>query len=105
MHEDFENYPPHADDAILLVKQYISSCQLSQPPLLVFPVHLLEILGKQPLEPIDRNKMTDRELKEYRKTARVIEGPHCRHKCMGYILPLLLNLTCSIHDQRCFLLS
>jgi len=32
-----ETLTPHDDDAILLVKRFMSSNQLSQPPLLLFP--------------------------------------------------------------------
>jgi hypothetical protein len=57
-----------------LVKHHISSTQLSQPPLLLFPVALLAKLDEKLLKPMERNELSTKELNEFKKTARVIEG-------------------------------
>ncbi len=75
----------HPDDAVLLVKQFLSSSGLSQRPLLIIPVDMLSKL-KGPLMPADRNKLSPKELSEFRSTAtKVAAHPWELQRAAGYL--------------------
>ena len=72
-----KDYPEHPDDVIMLAKEFWSSESLAHPPMLVWPCGLKGLLpGRLPGSVCPRNKMGDRELREFRKTAtKVNEAP------------------------------
>ena len=60
-------------DVILLMKQYMSSSHLSQPPLLLLPAARSSLLeGAAPTGVLPRNKIEPKTMKKYRKTAEVV---------------------------------
>ena len=61
-------------DAVLLLKERISSSRLAQRPLLLFPVQLLHLLPAGGPAAAPRNAMSQRELHEYRRTAAAVEA-------------------------------
>lgn len=71
----FKTVPHHAHDAVLLVKMHICSTELAQPPLLLLPRAIAAKVQGTSLPPLGRNPLTDREIQEYRKTAKVIGAP------------------------------
>ena len=78
--------PVHDSDVILLAKQHISSSELSQPPLLMFPHCLLERLAGQELKPLPRNELPARTIAEFRKTAVAVEAkPWSLHRAATYL--------------------
>lgn len=73
--KEFKTYPESTEDAILLTKQFISSQELSQPPLLILPVAMLpKLASPQTLQPLARNVLSQREVSEFLRTARIIEA-------------------------------
>ena len=81
---DLASEGTHPSDCILLLKQWVSSTELAQPPLLVVPHARLKNLSPDGLTPLARNALPENALKEYRKTAtkiadepwRLNEGSH-----------------------------
>ena len=71
----FKIVPQHAHDAVLLVKMHICSTELAQPPLLLLPRAIAAKVQGTGLPPLGRNPLTDREIQEYRKTAKVTGAP------------------------------
>lgn len=87
--KEFNQYDEHPDDAILLVKLLKSSRQLSQRPLLLFPVALHKKLEGISLKPAERNPLPDKELKEFERTARIIQNyPWSLNKGADYLRQL-----------------
>jgi len=72
-HKEFKEYPEHSNDAILLVKQFMSSRELSQPPMLLFPYQFVKEVAARTLTPVPRKPFTSREKKEFLKTAEFYE--------------------------------
>ncbi|CAL1156826.1 unnamed protein product [Cladocopium goreaui] len=66
------SYTPCDHDVIFLAKELVNSNELSQRPLVALPKDFLAKL-KEPLKLILRNPIPERSLKEFLKTARVIE--------------------------------
>ena len=54
---------------------HICSTELSQPPLLLLPRAIAAKVQGTSLPPLGRNPLTDREIQEFRKTAKVIGAP------------------------------
>ena len=59
----------------LLCKQFMHSSTLTQPPTLLLPAARLQRLSGLPDKILSRNKLSDRQLKEFRRTARIISQP------------------------------
>lgn len=59
----------------LLCKQFMHSSSLTQQPTLILPFSRLSKLSAQPTKILQRNKLSDRQLNEFRKTARLIAQP------------------------------
>lgn len=62
-------------DVFLLCKHFMHSSCLTQKPTLLLPASRLGNVGLQPTQTISRNKLSDRQLAEFRKTARQIAEP------------------------------
>ena len=74
-HASHRTLDPHHRDAILLLKESISSSMLSQPPLLLLPhAHVQNAPPREALEILPRNVLSERHLKEFRKTADCVEA-------------------------------
>ena len=69
--EAISSYEPHLLDVIVCAKQFWSDSELTQPPFVVLPHEMLKLLhSASPQHAMPRNKMSDTQLKNYRKTAR-----------------------------------
>ncbi len=78
------------DDVVLMVKQYMSSRQVSQMPQVVLPAGRTDLIEKSPSEILPRNKFAERVVREFQKTAcKVREHPYNMHKAAEYIENLL----------------
>ena len=77
----------HENDAIVLFKEWESSQQLSQRPLVVLPyVQSLRLCGTEPCTNA-RDTLGDRSVKEFRKTADIIaKKPWALHKAAEWLL-------------------
>ena len=72
--QDIPDEERHGHDAVCLVKQFISSTQLSQQPLLILPFHNLEKLkSSKPTQVLPTKEFNEKSLNEFRKTAGKIE--------------------------------
>jgi hypothetical protein len=60
------------DDVILLAKHWMHSTSLCQHPFLLLPATRLQMLDACPVQAMPRNIMTERALREYRKTALAV---------------------------------
>jgi len=90
--QEFERYQEHPDDAVLLLKLYMSSTEFSQRPLLIFPVGLLEKLEGHELRPADHTALSETEVTKFRRTADVIEkDPWLLKKGAEYLRTLCSN--------------
>ena len=69
---DFSSEQAHPNDCVLLLKQWMSSQELAQPPVLLLPHSRLANLTPDTLVPLERNALASNALKEYRKTAKKI---------------------------------
>ena len=69
---DFSSEQAHPNDCVLLLKQWMCSHELSQPPVLLLPHSRLANLTPDTLVPLERNEISSNALKEYRKTAKKI---------------------------------
>ena len=76
-----------------MVKHYIHSDQLSQPPMLVIPqAHMEKIDTVAPSLALGRNNLSERQCKEFRKTAKSIEGhPWGLRTASTYLQDLVAN--------------
>lgn len=70
-----DNGQGHPFDIFLICKQFMHSSSLSQSPTLILPFSRLSKLSAQPTKILQRNKLSDRQLSEFRKTARLIAQP------------------------------
>ena len=59
----------------LLCKHHMHSSALTQEPILILPASRLGKLAQSPTAVLGRNKFSDRQVAEFRKTARVIAEP------------------------------
>eukprot|EP00435_Cladocopium_sp_Y103_P056732 s693_g19.t1 len=62
-------------DVFLLCKHYMHSSVLTQEPTLILPASRLGKLAESPTVVLGRNKFSDRQVSEFRKTARQIAEP------------------------------
>ena len=69
---DFSSEQAHPNDCVLLLKQWVCSHELAQPPILLLPHSRLANLTPDTLVPLKRNALSSKALKEYRKTAKKI---------------------------------
>lgn len=72
--EEMPGVPPDPDDVIMCAKQFWSDQTLAQKPVAVMPKPFLAKLQKLPSIVDDRTKMSEKTLKEYRKTAAKIDA-------------------------------
>ena len=71
----------------MVCKQFWSDDRLAQPPLLWIPHSRFALLGRFPTAPQDRNTLSDRHIKEYKKTAvEVVKSPWSLHRAGAYLL-------------------
>ena len=64
-------HPPHPDDVVLLVKQWVHGNTLSQPPMVILPYQARTKLDGAKLKPmIKTNRLSPTELREFRKAAK-----------------------------------
>ncbi len=68
------DYRCEPDDPVLLAKEWESSKSLSQPPLLLVPSSKAQDLDVTSLTLSRLNKLSPREIKEFQKTASMVEG-------------------------------
>ena len=82
----FKDIPRHSQDVVMVCKQFWASDRLAQPPLLWCP-HSRYARPKQvPWARKDRNVMSERQVKEYKKTAAaVVLKPWCLHRAGAYL--------------------
>ena len=72
--QDLPETERHPYDAVCLVKQFMSSTQLSQMPLLILPLqNLKKLQSPKPYTAIPTKTFNDKTLNEFRKTAAAIE--------------------------------
>jgi hypothetical protein len=71
----FANDPVHNNDCVCLFKQFLSSTELTQRPIVTLPFDRLQKLMYQNLCPLPRNVLTRKAITEFRKTAKVISNP------------------------------
>ena len=78
--EAISSYEPHLLDVIVCAKQFWSDSVLAQPPFVVLPHEMLKLLhSASPQHAMPRNKMSDTQLKNYRK--RPARQRRCRGGC------------------------
>ena len=78
------------DDVVVMVKQSMSSKQVSQMPQVVLPNGRQDLLAKSPSEILPRNLFPDRLVHEFQKTAHKLrEHPYNLFKAAEYIEQLL----------------
>lgn len=65
----------HPNDVFLLCKQFMHSSSLTQKPTLILPASRAMSLNPLPEVTLERNKLSDRQVAEFRKTARAISEP------------------------------
>ena len=71
----------------MVCKQFWSDDRLAQPPLLWIPHSRFAQLGRFPTAPQDRNTLSDRHIKEYKKAAvEVVKSPWSLHRAGAYLL-------------------
>ena len=68
----WKELPPHPQDAILMVKQYMHDQKFSQMPILALPAAVAEQLDPAKLEISPPVPLGDTVLKEFRKTAKQV---------------------------------
>ena len=98
-HPDWEGLEPHDDDVIRLYKESMHSTRLSQMPLLVLPKSVCN-LKKDDLQVAARSTISDREQKEFLKTAKEIENEPWRLLRGAAYLRQLVERQSSPHPGR-----
>ena len=94
--QDFIGLPEHANDAVLLCKQFMSSTSLAQPPELALPVASLGRLSGVHPWPDTRNEIPESQLAEFKKTARLVGGdPWQLHRAQEYLEKL-----CNMNERK-----
>ena len=82
----FKDTARHPQDVVMVCKQFWASDQLAQPPLLWCPHGLYARLRQVPWARKDRNVMSDRQVKEYKKTAKaVVQKPWSMLRAGAYL--------------------
>ena len=73
-------------DCVMLVKQWVSTNELAQLPLLVLPAARLSALSPANLSPMTRNRLHDEHMKQYRRTAHLLgQEPWNYKKAQEYL--------------------
>ena len=95
--EVFARVPPDQSDVIMLSKEFWSSEQLSQAPLLFLPKVVAESLAPGgPRQRAERNHLSEEQLKQFRRTAaKVAEHPWNLVRAQQY-----LSQWCRENEQR-----
>ena len=76
----------------MVCKQFWSDDRLAQSPLLWIPHSRFTPLGRFPTAPQDRNTLSDRHIKEYKKTAvEVVNSPWSLHRAGAYLLSMVAD--------------
>ena len=79
-------------DVFLCVKPYMSSDEFSQVPMKVFPMVLLDRLPAGPQSTCNRSSMSERQIREFLKTARFCASkPWSLHSAEKYLLEVCLR--------------
>ena len=65
----FKDVARHPQDVVMVCKQFWASDRLAQPPLLWIPHAWFVRLSQIPGARVDRNTLSDRQVKEYRKNS------------------------------------
>ena len=90
------------DDVLLVCKHWMSSRCLSDAPSLLCPAERLEdmmFLPDLPTEVLPLNKWSDKEVREYKKTARTVgEAPWLLAAAQNYLLMLIEK---HVNDSMC----
>ena len=93
VNETFPEHPPHPEDVILCCRHYISSPEDSQPPQVMVPHALMMAFdsnGRGPSQLCGRRQFTERQCKEFTKTAEVVSQPPWNmHEASAYLLRLI----------------
>ena len=80
----FQGHVKHPQDVVMVCKQFWSDVRLAQPPMLWIPYSRFAQLGRFPTAPQDRNTLSDRHIKEYKKAAvEVVKKPMVSPPCWG----------------------
>lgn len=97
----FPDAPPHPSDVVLLLKLHMSSTSLAQPPMICFPHAFLELLPPKVSEqPNLRVPLTDRQKKEFLKTARLVEqAPWQLRRAAQYLRTLVEENTAAMSSR------
>jgi hypothetical protein len=93
--ETFPGCKPHPQDVILSCKHYLSSPSDSQPPQVFLPHDCLQVFdpsGQGPRQLCGRRALTERQMKEFTKTAEVVSQPPWNmHDASAYLLRLMAS--------------
>ena len=88
---DWDAYPEHEEDIILLTKHFMSSDRLSQVPQLYLPqCHLSNMLSDAPSQALPRKTFDHRTARELQKTAeRIVSIPWELHEASEWLMNLV----------------
>ena len=90
--KDFIGIPERHNDSILLLKESMCSTRLSQQPIVAMPADVGLKVDIKSLKPAPRNCFSDRQCKEFCKTADVVEkSPWHLNKASEYLRTLVQN--------------
>ena len=82
----FKDTTRHPRDVVMVCKQFWASDQLAQPPLLWCPHSWYAQLRQVPWARRDRNRLSERQVKEYKKTTEsVVQKPWCLLRARAYL--------------------
>ena len=91
--------PPDPDDAVLLVRQYLSDADLIQRPMVFCPVAMYRRLAP-PSALAPRSTLSGRQQNEFAKTAAAIVQPPWRmHKASAYLTELIGSNAAGASDK------
>ncbi len=92
--------PRHPEDVVMVCKQFWASDRLAQPPLLWIPHSYFARLGRFPTTPAERNTLSERQIKEYKKTAaEVVKKPWCLFRAGDYLEKWVANNTAGTYGR------
>ena len=74
-HDAWKELPADPRDAVLFVKQFMHSSEMSQSPMLLQPYAVASKLTREALTTMPHNHLQEPVIKEYRKTAKVLGAP------------------------------
>ena len=87
---EWDALAPDENDVVMLVKESLGSTTFSQKPLLVLPASVALHCKPSDIKPAVRSAMSDRELKEYAKTAVALsKAPWDMFKSQQYLTTLV----------------